>query len=219
MEKITTLSIRENVFEQIRKSILNHQFKPGDKLIESELAEKLGVSRTPVREALHKLELEGLVEIHPRKYCLVKGITHECLIEINLIRSQLEPFAAKYAVDNLTDQELAHLEKLLDESVIHHEKRDVDNLMRVNDEFHQTIIKASRLNRIIKILENMHDYIVSFRRSFMSRPELVERSIREHREILLALKERDKEKVEALFIKHLKGISEYETVVLEDGLK
>jgi len=216
MQKIEPVSIRDTVFKQLRKSILNQEFKPGDKLVELDLANQLGVSRTPVREALHKLELEGLVEIHPRKYCLVKGITYECIFEINLIRSHLEPVAARHAVDYLNENDLCHLEVLLEQSVKYHELRNVDKLMQVHDEFHQTIIKASRLERIIKILENMHDYVVSFRYCFLSRTDLAERSIIEHKAILPALKQRDKEAVQYLYKKHLEGIFEYEKVVMED---
>ncbi|MBM7095175.1 GntR family transcriptional regulator [Bacillus sp. H-16] len=216
MEKISTLSIRENAFKQIRKEILNQQLRPGEKLSEAELADRLGISRTPVREALHKLELEGLVEIQPRKHCLVIGITPECLSEINLIRSELEPLASSHAVDHLTEEDLKYLDMLLQKSIHYHSEGDLPNLMKVHDEFHQLIIKASKLKRVVKILENMHDYIVSFRFSFLSRRELVERSIQEHAEILKALESKDKRKVESLVRNHLKGISEYESVVLED---
>nr|WP_275576996.1 FCD domain-containing protein [Thalassobacillus pellis] len=140
----------------------------------------------------------------------------ESINEIHLIRSQLEPLAARHAVDHLTDTDLEYLEGLLQKSAELAKERNVEGLVEVNDIFHQTISKASQLNRIIKILENMHDYVISFRYSFMSREELVNRSLEEHAAILAALKERDKEKVEELTYAHLKGISEYESVVYED---
>lgn len=216
MGKINSLSIRESVFTLLRQDILYQRRKPGEKLIEAKLAEDLGVSRTPIREALHKLELEGLVDILPRKHTVVKGVTLESIKEIHLIRSQLEPMAARYAVDQLSQEELTFLESLVDKSVTLAEAHDVEGLVQVNDQFHQGIIKASKLDRTIKILENMHDFVVSFRYSFMSRDDLVQRSIEEHRAILEALKQRDKDKVEELAYVHLKGISEYEVVVHED---
>jgi len=216
--KLKPQSIREMVFKQLRKEILLGVRKPGEKLVESELAKELGVSRTPVREALHKLEQEGLIQVFPRKYSLVIGITNDCLNEINLIRALLEPAAAKQAVKHLTDEQLAELEELLDQSEYYFRKNDIRNLLRVHDAFHQMIIQASKMPRIIQILENMHDYIVRFRISFLSHPELVERSIREHRKILAAAKSRDAEKVEAIFKEHLFGISEYATVALEQNL-
>lgn len=216
--KLKPQSIREMVFKRLRKEILIGKRKPGEKLVESELAEELGVSRTPIREALHKLEQEGLIEVYPRKYSLVIGITNECLHEINLIRALLEPAAAKHAIVHLTDEQLQEMERLLDQSEYYFKNNDIRNLLRVHDAFHQMMIQASKLPRIIQILENMHDYIVRFRISFLSHPDLVARSIREHRDILAAAKQRDAEKVEAILKEHLFGISEYATVALEQNI-
>ncbi|UCZ52916.1 GntR family transcriptional regulator [Bacillus shivajii] len=216
MKKIETLSIRETIFKQLRGMILKNELRPGDKLSEAELAERLGVSRTPIREALHKLELEDLIEIQPRRYCQVKGITKESINEINLIRAQLEPLVARDAVDHLTDDELNYIKEVLDRSVNYFEQGDVYSLIEAHDEFHSTILKASKLKRIVKLLENLHDYIISFRYSFMSRPDLVKRSIYEHQDIFEALEKRDSDKVEELFRIHLEGVLDYESVVLED---
>lgn len=216
IEKITNTLIRESVFTQLRKKILSQEFKPGEKLNEKDLADQLGISRTPVREALHKLELEGLVEIFPRRFCLVKGVTFECIHEIHLIRSRLEPIAAYFAVDNLTDADLIELSQILVKSSYFANNNDIDNLVKTNNEFHKKINEASNMPRIVTIIENMNDYIEFFRYSFMLRPELVKRSIEEHESILKALQNRDKEEVKELFTKHLEGISEYEEVVLED---
>lgn len=218
LDKLKPQSIREMVFKKLRKDILLGVRKPGEKLIEGELAKSLGVSRTPVREALHKLEQEGLIEVFPRKYSLVIGITNDCLNEINLIRALLEPAAAKQAVYHLTDEQLKEMEQLLDQSEYYFQKNDIKNLLRVHDAFHQMVITASKLPRVIQILENMHDYIVRFRISFLSHPELVARSIREHKMILEAAKLRDAEKVEAIFKEHLFGIQEYATVALEQNI-
>lgn len=219
MIKVESELIRESVFTQLRKRILSQEIKAGEKLNEKDLAEKLGVSRTPVREALHKLELENLVEIFPRRYCLVKGISFESIHEIHLIRSQLEPIAAYYAIDNLTEKDLEYLENLLEQSTFFAEKNNTEKLMSINGEFHQLIYRASHLPRIVNILENMHDYFESFRSSFMSRPDLVQRSLEEHHEILIALKEKDREKVKDSYQKHLEGVLDYEGVILEDLMK
>ncbi|SHF42887.1 DNA-binding transcriptional regulator, GntR family [Seinonella peptonophila] len=218
LDKLRPQSIREMVFKKLRQDILRGIRKPGEKLIEGELANSLGVSRTPIREALHKLEQEGLIEVFPRKYSLVIGITNESLNEINLIRALLEPAAAKQAVDHLTDQQLQEMEELLNQSEYYFQTNDIKNLLRVHDAFHQMIITASKLPRIIQVLENMHDYIVRFRISFLSHPELVARSVREHRMIFEATKLRDAEKVEEIFKEHLFGISEYATVALEQNM-
>ena len=93
---------------------------------------------------------------------------------------------------------------------------DVEKIMEANDEFHSIIIQASKYTRIVNLLNNLHDYIVAFRHSYMSRKNLVERTIHEHKAIYEAFVARDEERVEALTIEHLAGILEYEDVVLED---
>lgn len=216
MRKLNTLLIRESAFNELRRMILSHELKAGEKLREKELAEQLGVSRTPIREALHKLELEGLVEIYPRRYCLVKGVTHESIHEIHLIRCQLEPLAAFHATTLLTEEEIGRLEDLIKQSEEYVKTLHIKGMMSTNDEFHETINRASNLPRIISILENQHDYVESFRHSFMSREELAIRSLEEHRGILTAIKERQPDLVRELVRQHLEGIFDYEDVVLED---
>lgn len=216
LQKIQYVSIRESVFNQIRGLILDQTFKPGDKLIEGKLAEKLGASRTPIREALHKLELEGLLKIYPRKYCEVIGITKDSIHEINLIRLQLEPIVTRDAVRYLTDKQINYLESMLEESEHHFKTMDVDKIVQSNDEFHSTIIHASSYKRIVKLLDNHHDYITVFRDSYMSRKDLVLRSLKEHRKIYDAILERNEEKAEAAAKEHTEGILEYQDLVLDD---
>jgi DNA-binding GntR family transcriptional regulator len=183
-----------------------------------ELAKELGVSRTPIREAVQRLEQEGLVEIHPRKHCIVKGITFEAINEIILIRSLLEPTAARVAASKITDEQLMNLKSYLEQSEMYFQQGKIDDLMKVHDLFHAEIIKISGLTRLVNILENLHDYIVHFRFSFLSRPHLVERSIKEHIEIYEALCSRDQDRVEEVFINHISGITEYAKVVMEDSM-
>lgn len=214
--KINNLPIREQIFKKIRMMILNYELKPGDKLIEGQLAEQLGVSRTPVREALHRLEEEGLIEIFPRRYCLVKGITIDSIHEINLIRANLEPLTAVIAVEKLTDEDLTKLDNILSQSKRALSEKDIENLILLNDEFHNLIIQSANLPRITKLLENLQDYYMFFRRSYMKKDELAERTMKEHFEILKALKSRDKDLVEKAYKHHVGGIFEYEYVAVSD---
>jgi DNA-binding GntR family transcriptional regulator len=216
LQKIKSIPISESVFKQIRGLILSQRLKPGDKLIEGNLAEKLGVSRTPVREALHKLELEGLLKIYPRKYCEVIGITKESIHEINLIRVQLEPIVTRDAVKYLTEKEINYLGSMLELSEYYFKTMDVDNIVQTNDKFHSTIIHASHYKRIVKLLDNHHEYIATFRNSYMSREALVLRTIKEHRQIYDAILERNEEKAETAAKAHIEGILEYQDVVLDD---
>lgn len=216
MKKIKTPLMRETIFKEIRKQILFGEMKPGQKIIEMELAEQLGVSRTPVREALHKLELERLVKIVPRKHCIVIGLTNENIKEIHMIRSLLEPVAASKAAEKITDEELDTLSKILDESEIYFENKNIEGLIHANDVFHNLIIEISESPRIIDILENLHDYVERFRYAFMSREDLAIRSLKEHREIFKHLKLRDSVKTREAVEKHLVGIFEYEDAILKD---
>lgn len=216
MKKLKTLSIRESVFLKLRGMILEHKLKPEERLSEAELAESLGVSRTPIREALHKLELEGLVKIYPRRFCEVIGITKDNIHEINLIRLKLEPVVSRDAVNRLTDNQLEYMKEMIEETEYYFTKMNVEKIVKANDGFHGTILDASKYQRMVEYLNNLNDYVVSFRNSFMSRKKLIERTIDEHREIYEAFVARDEDKVESLTIKHLSGILEYEDVVLED---
>lgn len=216
MQPINIMSVRESVFISLRRMILDGTFQPSERLNEKILADRLGVSRTPIREAMYKLEQEGLVRIVPRKYTEVIGITDESITEIHMIRSALEPIAAYEAVDNLTQGEIEELSKLWSKSLEYFKVQDIENLMNTNDQFHSLISEASKLPKIINILSNMHDYVEIFRYSFMSRSDLAERSINEHKKILDAIRSRNKKLVKQLVSEHLEGIFEYEKVVLED---
>ncbi|OCA87853.1 hypothetical protein A8F94_08415 [Bacillus sp. FJAT-27225] len=218
LDKIQSVSIASEVFNQLRLKIINGELKNGQRLVEMELAKNLGVSRTPVREAMQRLEQEGLVEILPRTQSRVKGISFESIQEIILIRTLLEPTAAKVAATKITDEQLLKLKSYLDLSKFYFQQGKVDELIKVHDLFHAEIIKTSGLIRLINILENLHDYIVHFRHSFLSRPHLVERSIKEHLKIYEALCKRDPQQVEEVFIEHLSGITDYAKVVIEDNM-
>lgn len=219
MKIINTMPIRETVFINIRRMILEGKFYSGEKLNEKVLADMMGVSRTPIREAMYKLEQEGLVRIVPRRYTEVIGITDESISEIHKIRSALEPIAAYEAVNNLSQEEIDNLSVIWSRSLEYFKENDVENLMKTNDQFHLIINEASNLPKIVNILSNMHDYVEVFRHSFMSRKELAERSVNEHKKILDAIRSRNRRLVKQLVVEHLEGIFEYEKVVLEDMKK
>ena len=218
IQEINNSPIREQVFKRIRFMILNYELKPGSKIIESEIAKTLGVSRTPVREAMHRLEEEGLIKIFPRRYCLVIGITTESIHEINLIRANLEPLTSVIATDNLTNDDLNKLEKILSESKDAFDNGDIETMIKLNDEFHNVIIQSANLPRITRLLENLQDYYMMFRYSYMKKSELAKRTLDEHQEIIEALKSRDKERVEKVYKKHVNGILEYEYVAVNDDM-
>src|SRR5699024_2667531 len=216
--EINNKPIREQVFIKIRFMILNYELKPGDKIYESEISRELGVSRTPVREAFHRLEEEGLLTIYPRRYCLVNGITIDSIHEINLIRANLEPLTAKIAAEKLTEEELNNLEDILDMSKKAFDNDDIETMVYLNDDFHNVIIHSAKLPRITKLLENLQDYYMIFRYSYMRKKDLALRTLEEHSDIIEALKSRDKEYVEEVYKKHVNGILEYEYVAVNEDI-
>lgn len=215
-EIINNTPIREQVFKKLRMMILNYDLKPGDKIIEGEIAKKFGVSRTPIREALHRLEEEGLITIYPRRYCLVKGITIDSIHEINLIRANLEPLTSLIAAEKLTNDDFQRLDEILFEATNALDNQDIKLLISLNDDFHNVIIKSAELPRITKLLENLQDYFMLFRYSYMKKEDLAQRTLLEHRKILDALKTRDKYLVEKVYKEHLHGILEYEYIAIND---
>lgn len=216
--EINNKPIREQVFIKIRFMILNYELKPGDKIYESEISRELGVSRTPVREAFHRLEEEGLLTIYPRRYCLVNGITIDSIHEINLIRANLEPLTAKIAAEKLTEEELNNLEDILDMSKKAYDNDDIETMVNLNDDFHNIIIHSAKLPRITKLLENLQDYYMIFRYSYMRKKNLALRTLEEHSDIIEALKTRDKEYVEEVYKRHVNGILEYEYVAVNEDI-
>lgn len=218
VQSINNMPIREQVFKKLRMMILNYELKPGDKIIESEIAKQFGVSRTPIREALHRLEEEGLLTIYPRRYCLVKGITIDSIHEINLIRAKLEPLTASIAAEKLSNDDLLKLEDILKKANTAFEKEDIDLMIQLNDDFHNVIIHTADLPRITKLLENLQDYYMIFRYSYMKKNNLAKRTLEEHQEILDALKTRDRDLVEKVYKNHVNGILEYEYVAVNDDL-
>lgn len=213
---INNQPIREQVLTKLRMMILKYELKPGDKIIEADIAKRLNVSRTPVREALHRLEEEGLMEIYPRRYCLVKGITIDSIHEINLIRAKLEPVTAVISVDNLTDEDFDQLSSILEKSKVAFEQNNINLMIELNDEFHNIIIHSANLPRIQKLLENLQDYFMLFRRSYMMNEDLAYRTITEHKRILEALQKKDKELVDQVYKEHVYGILDYEYVAIEN---
>lgn len=215
-ELINNEPIREQVFKKLRMMILNYELKPGDKVIEGDIAKQFEVSRTPIREALHRLEEEGLITIYPRRFCLVNGITIDSIHEINLIRANLEPLTAIIATEKLTDKDLNNMSNILKEANLAFKNHDIELLINLNDDFHNVIIKSAELPRITKLLENLQDYFMLFRQSYMKNKDLAQRTLLEHEEILKALKSRDKDLVEKVYKNHVNGILEYEYIAVND---
>lgn len=194
--------LREVVFESLREAIIQGTLKPGERLMELQLAEELGVSRTPVREAIRKLELEGFVVMVPRKGAYVAGITFKDITEVFEVRIALESLAAGLAAERITDEELDKLER----SVVQIGEvmnSDIDALAKFDHEFHKVIYQASRNKRLQAIILNLQEQIQRFRMTTLSQPGRMRLALEEHKKIVDAISERNVELASALAGEHI----------------
>lgn len=185
--------LRELVFESIREAIIAGQLRPGERLMEIQLADEMGVSRTPVREAIRKLELEGLVIMIPRKGAYVSGLSMKDISEVFEIRSALEGLAAELAAERITDEELESLERHLVRIAESIERGDLITVVEIDTDFHSMLYTASRNQRLSQIINNLREQIQRFRQTSLSYPGRMRNALEEHRRIVEAISTRDPE--------------------------
>lgn len=210
-------SIGERIFTTLRNLILNEDIERGEKLFESKLAEYLEVSRTPVREALQRLEQEGLIEAQPRRYYVVKGISAKDAVEIIYIRAALESMVVEKVCDEANEELLVKLEENLNESEKHLQNSDIENLNHANGDFHKILLDFANMPRVATLLTNYYDYIIRFRKISLSIEERRYKVIESHRKIFNALKSNDKEEAVKAMKEHILSIVPYIEPYLEES--
>lgn len=179
--------LRSSVFFQLRDDILKGRFKPGENLVELKLAAQYGVSRTPVREALRQLELEGLVKYLPNRGVVVEGITSEDVEDIFIIREHLEALVANWAAERVQPEEIEKMRETLDLQEFYTAKDDVQQVTVLDTEFHRLLLEASRSKSLRYALGSMLDYVEQARFRSLRVPGRIHDSVREHRAILDAV--------------------------------
>lgn len=195
--------IRDVVYESLRKTIISGVIPVGERIVEKEYAERLNISRTPVREALRRLELEELVEYLPRTGVVVKRISIEDVIEIYKIRHNLEVLATTSAMENITEQEIREIEELLDLTEKKNKEGNVEEVVKLFGVFNSKIYEASRMKRLASMISKLNEYLQRFRNISIAENERREKALREHREILKAIKEKNKENIDDIIKRHL----------------
>jgi DNA-binding GntR family transcriptional regulator len=200
-------SLRAKVFNQLQNDILNGKYQPGDSLIELRLTEELGVSRTPIREAIRQLELEGLVQSIPNKGAIVKGISAKDIEDIYTIRMMIEGLAARWATEKITPQELEELKEALEFEEFYTIRNDSGHLMKFDSRFHDIIFKASKSMPLMHTLSTFHHYVQRARNASFSSPGRAQKALEEHKAILQAIMEKDSEKAEKLTTEHVRNAS------------
>ncbi|MGI6550907.1 MAG: GntR family transcriptional regulator [Syntrophomonadales bacterium] len=197
--------LRELVFEALRDAIIKGILKPGERLMEVQLAEELGVSRTPVREAIRKLELEDLVVMIPRKGAYISGISMKDIADVFEVRAAVEALAAGLAAERITDEELEELERILVKKAEIIEANDLDRLVEIDTQFHECLYQASRNAKLVQIINNLSEQIHRFRSTSLASPGRMKEALEEHRKIVEAISERNIALAQSLAQEHIEN--------------
>ena len=193
--------LRELVCEHIREAIINGVFAPGERLMEIQMADEMGVSRTPVREAIRKLEMEGFVVMIPRRGNMsIKDIN-----DVYEIRISLDTLAAGLAAERISDEELEELQRLLVKVGNAIEENDMAKVVEADIEFHDVLYKASRNERLRNIINNLREQITVIRGVSMRYPGRLKDTQEEHRRLVESIAARDVEKSQEAARIHLEN--------------
>lgn len=198
-------SLSVKIYNLLHNAILRRELKPGDVLVETKLADILNVSRTPVREGIRQLEIEGFVQRVPNKGAVVTGILKEDIKEITLMISVLEGLAARLASEVQDKRLLTEVEIILDEIDFHNNRKPVsiEVLARKNINFHNLIMEMSRRPRLIETLQGLYNQIWRARTTALVVPERRNKAIEDHRAIFNAIKAGDGVKAEEIMRRHI----------------
>ena len=203
-------SLRIRVFNAIENAILNGEYKDGDSLNELRLSRELGVSRTPVREALMQLELEGLIQIIPNRGAYVTGIKVKDIQDIYLIRSKLEGLCARWACENITKEQLEEMEENIYLAEFHAARGHMEQMAELDNRFHNILYEACNSKMLEHLLKDYHQYVWRVRQKTLSSSRGAVSNV-EHKYIMEAIKENNPDKAEELANQHM--INAYENMV------
>jgi DNA-binding GntR family transcriptional regulator len=197
-------SLGQDVYEKLKQAIVKGDLPPKSRLIESRMANVMGISRTPVREAIHKLEREGLLRHNPSGGFFIVGLTRSDIEETFGIRSVLESYAARLAATHHKgEEELDPLDQKIHEYQLHLDQGNLKALLRINTEFHDLLYALSRSPKLIKMISDLQDQICRFRQVLLKTEENARISNEDHKLILKHISKRDLEGVESLVREHI----------------
>lgn len=191
-------TLREKILETIRDAILKGTLKPGERVSEPDLAERFGISRTPIREAFRQLESEGYLQVIPRKGAVVASLSERDVEEFYAIKIILEGFAARMAAEKLTEKDIERLEAINEKLVQIAGEGDVKTFFRVHNEFHEVFIKAAGNERLYEMINQLVMKFKRLRLASLSQPGRMEISVEEHRNMIQAFKNHDGDKADSL---------------------
>ena len=195
--------LREHVYTGVKGAIIGGDFQPGKRLIEEKLAADMATSRTPVREAIQKLEKEGLIFRLPRGGFAVKSVTEDEVEEILGLRSVLEGYAAFLATSRITDAELKQLDEIIMREDACLNDLDVDEFIRLDGEFHDVLYRAAKNARLYGLLNDLRDYMYRYRVIILHYQRKLHLAVQDHKEMLASIKAKSPRQVERLVRKHV----------------
>ena len=199
-----TVSLADQVFEHIERDILSGKYERGEIITESKLSAELGVSRTPIREALRRLEQEHLIE-ESGKGSVVIGISEKDLEDIFLIRKQLECLAASMAAKNHTDEQLAELKETLELQEFYVTKADTEHVKYMDNKFHRILYKLTGSTVFYDTLVPLHRKIQKYRRASLQSKSRAKESVLEHRRVYEAIASRDGDLAAKTVLEHIEN--------------
>lgn len=197
------LPLRDVVFNTLRQAILRGELKPGERLMEIQLANKLGVSRTPIREALRKLELEGLVNMVPRNGAEVADITEKSLRDVLEVRKALEELSVQLACEKITEEEIEELKRVAERFKDTLDDQDVTKIAEADVAFHDVIYTATDNQKLILLLNNLREQMYRYRVEYLKKEEAYPQLIAEHEELIDNISKRNKEEATRIMCEHI----------------
>ncbi len=199
------LPLRDVVFNTLREAILRGDLKPGERLMELQLAAKLGVSRTPIREAIRMLEQEGLAVTIPRKGAEVAKMTEKDMEDVLQVREALDELAASVACEQISEEQLAVLRRTMHEFEESTKTRDLKRIAEADVRFHDIIYQATGNPRLVSMLSNLGEQMYRYRVEYLKEEKNYPVLIREHALIVEGLTVKDKKKVTDTMHTHVKN--------------
>ncbi len=199
------LPLRDVVFNTLRQAILRGELKPGERLMEIQLANKLGVSRTPIREAIRKLELEGLVLMIPRRGAEVAEITEKSLRDVLEVRDALEVLSVELACERITEEDIQALKEAAKAFELALQGGDVTEYAEADVKFHDIIYHATDNQKLIQLLYNLREQMYRYRVEYLKRREVHPILLEEHEYIIECIEKKDKEAARLAIRTHIEN--------------
>ena len=196
-------SLTDSIAGVIRARILKGEYKIGEKIKETHVAEELSVSRTPIRKAFKQLEEEGLIEYVPNKGCFAKGFTRQDIEDVYAVRTVLEELTVEWAVKRITDDDVRAMAEKCEEMQGYVDQADSARVLATNKDFHEIIYHATGSRFMSQVLRSYKEYIEQTTRPIFYEPKFLQQIVDEHRAIVAAFEKRDKEAAVATMSEHM----------------